>query len=76
MDSPDCLFIATNEDATFPASDAVYPGELQVHKARDTQLNVNAGTGSIVAAISNAVGRRPLVLGKPHKTMMDCILQE
>jgi HAD superfamily hydrolase (TIGR01450 family) len=53
------LFIATNEDATFPSGNHLLPG-----------------AGSLVAAVSTASGKSPVVLGKPHSMMMDVIREE
>ncbi len=55
----EALFIATNQDPTFPTEDGVQPG-----------------AGTIVAAISTAVGRRPdIVVGKPHPLAMQITLE-
>ena len=48
-------FVATNDDATFPA-----PGGV-----------LWPGAGAIVAALATASGRRPEIMGKPHRPMMD-----
>jgi phosphoglycolate phosphatase len=58
--NPDCLFIATNDDAQFPSGIENNP-------------IVIPGTGSIVQAMRTSVGREPLVLGKPHKTMWNVL---
>ncbi len=50
-------FIATNDDATFPAPDGLWPG-----------------AGAIVAAVERATGQAPVVVGKPHRCMMDIAL--
>ncbi|RKP24001.1 HAD-like domain-containing protein [Syncephalis pseudoplumigaleata] len=55
--NPGCLFLATNDDASFPHHGRTFPG-----------------TGSMVAAIKGCTGREPRVLGKPHQTMLDCIV--
>ena len=53
------LFIATNQDPTFPVEDGFQPG-----------------AGTIVAAISTAVGRPPdIVVGKPHRLAMQITLE-
>ena len=53
------LFIATNQDPTFPTEDGFLPG-----------------AGTIVAAISTAVGRKPdIVVGKPHPLAMKITLE-
>lgn len=51
-------FIATNDDATFPAPDGLWPG-----------------AGAIVAAVEKATGKVPLIVGKPHRCMMDAALE-
>ena len=48
-------FIATNDDATFPAPN----GQLW------------PGAGAILASLVTASGRDPEVMGKPHRAMMD-----
>lgn len=53
----DCLFIATNRDSTLPFGENV---ELP-------------GAGAIVAAVSTAVSREPLVIGKPETRLLDLI---
>ncbi|KIJ16507.1 hypothetical protein PAXINDRAFT_75590 [Paxillus involutus ATCC 200175] len=54
--NPDCLFLATNEDSTFPSADGLLPG-----------------AGSISAPLRFALERDPISVGKPAKTMLDCI---
>uniref|UniRef100_A0A914V9L2 Phosphoglycolate phosphatase n=1 Tax=Plectus sambesii TaxID=2011161 RepID=A0A914V9L2_9BILA len=48
---PKCLFIASNEDSTFPGPN------------KDVTI---PGTGALVAAVKVAAQREPLVMGKPH----------
>jgi len=55
---PGCHFVATNTDEQFPM--------------KGTDL-VIPGTGSMVAAVSTAAGRKPVVLGKPSKFMFDIV---
>ncbi|PAV17763.1 2-phosphoglycolate phosphatase [Pyrrhoderma noxium] len=55
--NPSCLFLATNTDATYP----------------DEGGRLCLGAGSISAPLRYALGREPLVLGKPSQIMMDCI---
>ena len=57
--NPGCLFIATNDDAQFPTG--------------DESKCVIPGTGSFVHAIWTSVGRKPVILGKPHRTMWDVL---
>jgi len=52
----DVLFVITNEDKTFPGPK---PGILI------------PGSGSISAAVTACAPRAPLVIGKPHKHIMD-----
>lgn len=33
------------------------------------------GTGALVAPLIEATGRSPIVVGKPHQTMLDIILK-
>jgi len=55
---PGTVFIATNTDEQFPM-----PG---------TELII-PGTGSMVAAVATASGRKPVVLGKPSKFMYEIV---
>jgi HAD superfamily hydrolase (TIGR01450 family) len=48
------VFIATNDDATLPRQESLWPG-----------------AGAICAGIAVAAGRRPEVIGKPHRAMME-----
>ncbi len=51
------LFVATNDDASFPApGGALWPG-----------------AGAILASLVTASGRLPEVMGKPHAPMMDAL---
>ncbi|KAI3647481.1 hypothetical protein MP228_007702 [Amoeboaphelidium protococcarum] len=55
-----CHYFATNTDAQYPTGQYLFPG-----------------TGCAVNAISTAIGREPdHIFGKPHATMLDCILEE
>jgi 4-nitrophenyl phosphatase len=57
---PDCLFLATNDDASFPAGPRLYPG-----------------CGSLQAPLITAMlGRRPKVIGKPHQSMLDVVVNQ
>ncbi|EIM87074.1 2-phosphoglycolate phosphatase [Stereum hirsutum FP-91666 SS1] len=57
--NPDCAFIATNKDSTYPGSHGLLPG-----------------AGSCIAPLEYALGpkRTALPIGKPSKTMLDCIM--
>ena len=57
--NPNCHFLATNDDLTFPAGERVYPG-----------------TGALLAALSAPLDRPPIVLGKPHQTMLDVVVNK
>jgi 4-nitrophenyl phosphatase len=37
---------------------------------------VYPGTGALLAALSAPLHRKPIVLGKPHQTMLDCIIDK
>ncbi|KAH8112779.1 2-phosphoglycolate phosphatase [Phellopilus nigrolimitatus] len=52
-----CLFLVTNEDSTYPAHGGV----------------LLPGAGAISAPLRFALGRDPVSIGKPGKTMLDCI---
>ncbi|KAG8965362.1 hypothetical protein FRC03_000662 [Tulasnella sp. 419] len=56
--NPGCRFIATNEDSTYPAG----PGG-----------GLLPGAGSISAPLRYATKTNPIAIGKPNKTMLDCI---
>ncbi|KAI8896011.1 HAD-like domain-containing protein [Globomyces pollinis-pini] len=56
---PECLFLATNSDLTFPVQGGTLPG-----------------TGSFLSALGLVAKRTPLVLGKPHQPMLDCIVDK
>lgn len=55
---PGALFVATNTDEQFPM------------KGTD---QIVPGTGAMVAAVSTAAGRQPVVLGKPSKFMFEIV---
>jgi len=55
-------FLATNDDATFPASGPAGPRLLP-------------GNGALVAAVATASGGSPTVTGKPHRSMADVIVE-
>lgn len=53
-----CLFVACNQNPIYPSSGSYHPG-----------------VGPSVAALSYAIGRNPdLVVGKPHKPLLDMAL--
>ncbi|PVU93232.1 hypothetical protein BB561_003392 [Smittium simulii] len=52
----DCLFIATNNDSTYPVGDFNLPG-----------------AGSILSVLETSTKRVPTIVGKPYKTLFDCI---
>lgn len=55
---PNTMFVATNTDEQFPM--------------KGTGLII-PGTGSMVAAVATAAGRKPVVLGKPSKFMFEIV---
>ena len=57
---PECLFVATNGDTTFPAGKGL----------------LLPGTGSIVACLDASVDQKPIFCGKPHKILFDMIQQK
>ena len=57
LSDPKCLFIATNEDNKLPTGTKV----------------VLPGTGSLLAAVKYAAQREPLVIGKPHAPILQCL---
>ncbi|KAJ1971696.1 hypothetical protein H4R35_005112 [Dimargaris xerosporica] len=34
------------------------------------------GTGSFVSVLTSSTGQQPVVIGKPHRTMLDCIIEK
>ncbi|KLO09972.1 2-phosphoglycolate phosphatase [Schizopora paradoxa] len=56
LQNPSCLFLATNEDSTYPTAGALLPG-----------------AGAISAPLRFALGKNPASIGKPARTMLDCI---
>ena len=58
LQNKNCLFIATNEDETCPGPNP----EVLIPDA-----------GPLVAAVKNASGREPLVVGKPNRSAFDYI---
>ena len=58
--NPGCLFLATHEDSTYPAKSGSAGGLLP-------------GAGAVSAPLRYALGKDPLSIGKPAKTMLDCI---
>ncbi|KAI8926752.1 HAD-like domain-containing protein [Entophlyctis helioformis] len=57
--NPECHFLATNSDLTYPAAGTVFPGTGALLAALAAPLGPN---------------RQPTVLGKPHQTMLDVIV--
>jgi len=58
LSRPGSIFLATNLDAQFPV------------KGKEV---VVPGTGSMVAAVETAAGRKPIVLGKPNSLMFEIV---
>lgn len=59
LKNPDCIFIATNEDPVLPSN-----GHIAI-----------PGTGSMVSAVRTSAKRDPIIVGKPHTPMFDCIVK-
>jgi 4-nitrophenyl phosphatase len=57
--NPECAFLATNSDLTYPSGGTVFPG-----------------TGAILAALKAPLNREPTILGKPHQSMLNCIVDK
>lgn len=58
LEDPNCLFIATNMDSTYPGPNGrTFPG-----------------SGSLIMALVTSTKRTPVVVGKPNQLMMDLIL--
>jgi len=58
LSRPESIFLATNTDAQFPV------------KGKEM---VVPGTGSMVAAVETAAGRKPIILGKPNPMMFEIV---
>ncbi len=77
--APDCHFIITNEDDTFPGANKkmIIPGWLQMLSERYMKICkcfIRLGTGAITAAVRHASsGREPIVLGKPSPLAFEYI---
>lgn len=61
LENDDCHFILTNDDSTFPTEGTVFPG-----------------SGALSAPLRHALAgkKTPIVVGKPHQPMLDCILEK
>lgn len=74
-----CLDFGFNYEKLKRACLAIFQGARFVATNTDPTLPVEdrllPGAGSIVAAISKATGRRPLVIGKPSRRIMDIALK-
>ncbi|RHZ87076.1 hypothetical protein Glove_40g63 [Diversispora epigaea] len=58
--NPDCIFILTNEDTTFPSNGTIYPGTGSLVAPLIRSLNRNPD----------------VTIGKPNKPMLDCMVQK
>lgn len=75
--NPECKLILTNTDPTFPTHGDVFPGGYFFAVVMPFfQLTGPTGSGSLSIPIVNASKRKPLVIGKPNKMMMDAILAQ
>lgn len=54
------VFLASNEDASYPIEDGV----------------LKPGAGAITAALEKSTGRKPIIVGKPQPYMLDIIVKE
>jgi len=61
LSNPECLFIVEAPDVT-----------LVTRSDLGTKMKIPC-TGSMVAAVSTAAGRKPIVLGKPSKFMFEIV---
>ena len=57
LSDPNCMFIATNEDNALPMGTKV----------------VLPGSGSLLAAVKCVSEREPIVIGKPHSPIFQCL---
>ncbi|CAG8446510.1 1711_t:CDS:2 [Diversispora eburnea] len=58
--NPDCIFMLTNDDTTFPSNGTIYPGTGSLVTPLITSLNRNPD----------------VTIGKPNKPMLDCMIQK
>lgn len=69
-ENPGCIFIATNTDSTFPASGGrLLPGI-------GANVFSSKGGGTCVSPISTALGREPVVVGKPSTWLLEALIRE
>jgi len=61
LEDPSCQLIADSPDPTFAMRD------------EKKKKILCPGTGSMVAAVETAAGRKPVVLGKPNRLMFDIV---
>ncbi|POW05073.1 hypothetical protein PSTT_09949 [Puccinia striiformis] len=60
-ENPDCHFILTNDDSTFPTDGSLFPG---------------SGAISAPLRYAMLGKKDPIVVGKPNQPMLDCILEK
>jgi phosphoglycolate/pyridoxal phosphate phosphatase family enzyme len=58
---PNCLFLATNDDATLPTN-------------KESKASI-PGCGTFVKALETSVGRPPILLGKPNEPMWQTLMR-
>jgi 4-nitrophenyl phosphatase len=58
----ECLFLATNDDSTFPTGKRIYPG-------------TGALLASLIKALPKE-RQEPMILGKPHATMLEVVVNK
>ncbi|XP_072886289.1 pyridoxal phosphate phosphatase [Hemitrygon akajei] len=78
---PQCLFVATDPDpwhplvggTVVPGLKLLNPNDEDVEPKNQITCTVRPGTGSLMAAVEVASGRKAEVIGKPSRFMFDCI---
>lgn len=76
LKNPEVLFLATNDDETFPSTHThlTCPGTvLFMYLCVLLFVALLLGTGCMVKATALAANRQPIVLGKPNEPMFDFV---
>jgi 4-nitrophenyl phosphatase len=76
LKNPNCMFIATNVDPTYPIPHSIMPGNITFKKTETNHKPIDVvlkGAGALIAPLIEATGRQPIILGKPYQGMLDII---
>lgn len=71
--NPNCFFLATNEDETFPGPNPSVTIPDAGNFSDSYALSTDYSSGPIVAAIRVACGREPITMGKPNSPAFEYI---